>query len=58
MDTKAYEKALFNMDVMGFDDEEREMAMSDEQFLECIARDPERYDKKYFRMLINECANL
>lgn len=51
MDSRLYDEASNLMDVMGFDEEEREIVMSNEEFAKLLVDDPNFYNKKYFRYI-------
>lgn len=51
MDTKRYERAIALMDYMGFDENEKELACSNEDYLEKIVEDPDTYNKNFFTQL-------
>ena len=51
MNTNIYEEAKKNMELMSFTEEEKEIVMSDEFFIEGVAKDPDYYSKEYFEYI-------
>jgi len=58
MDTKSYREAEKLMDAMGFDDEERKLVLSDDYFVRKLIVDPDYYNKKHFRNILNNLSDL
>jgi len=46
------------MDAMGFDDEERKLVLSDDYFVRKLIVDPDYYNKKHFRNILNNLSDL